>query len=34
MKMELDCYVMETLINNEEYRIPGDWNGLWSLQIP
>jgi hypothetical protein len=27
-------YAMETLIDNDEYRIPGDWNGLWSLQIP
>jgi len=27
-------YVMESLVNNEEYRIPGDWMRMWKMQIP
>jgi len=27
-------YAMESLVNNEEYRIPGDWMRMWKMQIP
>ena len=25
---------MESLIDNEEYRISGDWMRMWNLQLP
>jgi hypothetical protein len=27
-------YAMETLIDNVEYRVPGDWTRMWNLHIP
>jgi hypothetical protein len=27
-------YAMETLVDNEEYRVPGDWTRMWKMKIP
>jgi exonuclease I len=27
-------YAMETLVDNLEYRIPGEWTSLWRMKIP
>lgn len=27
-------YAMETLIDNAEYRVSGDWMRMWNLHIP
>jgi hypothetical protein len=27
-------YAMETLVDNEEYRVPGDWMQIWNFKIP
>lgn len=27
-------YAMETLIDNEEYRVPGEWEKMWKLRFP
>jgi ribonuclease HI len=27
-------YSMETLVDNEEYRVPGEWMHIWNLKIP
>jgi len=27
-------YAMETLVDNEEYRIPGEWNIIWKMKLP
>ena len=27
-------YAMESLVNNEEYRILGDWMRMWKMRIP
>jgi len=27
-------YAMETLVDNEEYRIPGEWNIVWKMKLP
>jgi len=27
-------YAMETLVDKEEYRIPGEWTSMWKMKIP
>jgi hypothetical protein len=27
-------YAMETLVDNKEYKIPGEWTAMWKLKIP